>query len=255
MININDIRNNSTMKIVYFSPHLDDAIFSCGGIIAQQILDGHKVEIWSFFTSDPPSEGLTPFARLLHRRWGKTQNPYQIRRDEDIAACKLLSVNWKHFGYMDCIYRRYPQTGAPLVRNKGDLFKPGREPETILIDSIKQRIDQHLKIQDTLIIPLGVGTHIDHLLIREIAISYPNPKFFYPDYPYAGKVRSTTEFGLPEGAKQWDYRLTGENLLRWQNAARCYSSQVSSFWDSPASMEQDIEHYGTSKVGNKLWSL
>jgi LmbE family N-acetylglucosaminyl deacetylase len=243
------------MKTVYFSPHLDDAIFSCGGIIAQQVSNGHEVDIWSFFTSDPPSEGLTPFARLLHRRWGKTQNPYQTRRDEDIAACRLLTVNWKHFGYLDCIYRRYPQTGAPLVRNKGDLFKPGREREIILIDSIKQCIDQYLKIQDTLIIPFGVGTHIDHLLIREIAISYPNQKFFYPDFPYAGKMRSITELGLPEGAKQWDYHLTGEDLSRWQTAATRYSSQVSSFWDSPASMEQDIAQYAASALGNTLWSF
>jgi LmbE family N-acetylglucosaminyl deacetylase len=242
------------MKTVYFSPHLDDAIFSCGGIIAQQVLNGHKVEVWSFFTSDPVVEGLTPFARILHRQWGKTQNPYQTRRGEDIAACRLLSVNWRHFGYPDCIYRRYPKTGAPLVRNKADLFKPGRERETDLIGAIKQNIDQNLAPQDTLVIPLGVGTHIDHLLIHEIAISYPNMKFFYPDYPYAGTLQSIMELGLPEGAKKWEYHLTGENLSRWQSAAGCYSSQVSSFWDSIASMEQDIARYAVSPVGNTLWS-
>jgi len=242
------------MRTIYFSPHLDDAIFSCGGIIAQQVSDGHEVEVWSFFTSDPPGEGLTPFARLLHRRWGKTQNPYQTRRNEDIAACRLLSVSWRHFGYPDCIYRRYPETGAPLVRNKPDLFKPGRERESELIVSIKQRIDQYLEIQDTLVIPLGVGTHIDHLLIREVATSYPNLKFFYPDYPYASTLQSTIELGLPQDAKKWEYHLTGENLLRWQSAAGCYSSQVSSFWDSPASMEQDIARYAVSPAGNTLWS-
>lgn len=243
------------MKLVYFSPHLDDAIFSCGGIIAQQVLEGHEVEVWSFFTSDPPEIGLTPFARILHRQWGKTQNPYQTRRNEDIDACRMLSVNWRHFGYPDCIYRRYPQSGAPLVRTKGDLFKPGRERETVLIDAIKQNIDQYLAAQDTLVIPLGVGTHIDHLLIHEIASCYPNLKFFYADFPYSGKMQSIMELGLPEGAKRWEYHLTGENLLLWQNAARCYSSQVSSFWDSPTRMEQDIARYAVSPVGNTLWSF
>ncbi len=243
------------MKTIYFSPHLDDAIFSCGGIIAQQVSDGQEVEVWSFFTSDPPVEGLTPFARILHRQWGKTQNPYQIRRDEDIAACSVLSANWRHFGYPDCIYRRYPQTGAPLVRNRRDLFRPGRERETDFSNLIKQSIDQHLATQDRLIIPLGVGTHIDHLLIRQIAASYTNPKFYYPDYPYAGTLKSTMELGLPQGAKKWEFHLTGENLLRWQSSARCYSSQISSFWDSPASMEQDIARYAVSQVGNTLWSF
>lgn len=243
------------MKTVYFSPHLDDAIFSCGGIIAQQVSRGQEVEVWSYFTADPPVEGLTPFAHILHRRWDKTQNPYQTRRDEDIAACSLISVNWRHFGFPDCIYRRYPQTGAPLVRNKRDLFKPGRERENVLMESITQCVDQYLAVQDTLVIPIGVGTHIDHLLIRDIASSYPNPKFFYPDYPYAGMLQSTQELGLPEGARKSEYHLSVDDLLRWQSAAGCYSSQVSSFWESSASMEKDIARYAVSPVGSALWSL
>lgn len=242
------------MKTVYFSPHLDDAIFSCGGIISQQASHGKKVEVWSFFTADPPADRLTPFARMLHRRWGKKQNPYQTRRDEDIAACRLLSVNWRHFGYQDCIYRRYPQTGVPLVRNKRDLFKPRREKEYDLIESIIQNVDLFLTETDTLVIPMGVGTHIDHLLIREIASLYPNPKFFYPDYPYSSTLQSTKELNLPEEAKRWEYHLAGEDLLQWQSAARCYSSQVSSFWDSPISMEKDIARYAVSAVGCSLWS-
>lgn len=243
------------MKTVYFSPHLDDAIFSCGGIIAQQVSQGQEVEVWSYFTADPPLEGLTPFARILHRRWGQANNPYLIRRVEDIAACRLLSVNWRHFGFPDCIYRRYPRTGEPLVRNKRDLFKPERERETDLIDSITQYIEQYLAVQDTLVIPLGVGTHIDHLLIREIASSYPNPKFFYPDYPYAGALQSIKELRLPEGVKKCEFHLIGEDLLQWQRAAGCYSSQVSSFWSSPDGMENDIARYAVSPVGSTLWEF
>ena len=243
------------MKTVYFSPHLDDAIFSCGGIINQQVSHGLEVEVWSFFTADTPVEGLTPFARILHHRWGQVNNPYLTRRDEDIAACNLLSANRKHFGFQDCIYRRYPQTGAPLVRNTRDLFKPGRERENDLMDSITQCIDQYLAVQDTLVIPLGVGTHIDHLLIREVASSFPNPMFFYPDYPYAGMLQSTQELGLSEGARKWDYHLTGEDLTQWKRAAGCYASQVSSFWSSQVSMENDIARYAVSPLGSTLWSF
>ena len=51
------------MKIIYFSPHLDDAIFSCGGIIAHQVNEGKEVAVWTFFTSDPPADNLTAFTR------------------------------------------------------------------------------------------------------------------------------------------------------------------------------------------------
>jgi hypothetical protein len=53
------------MYLIYLSPHLDDAIYSCGGIIYSQIQIGDRVEIWSLFTSDPPKHGLTQFALEL----------------------------------------------------------------------------------------------------------------------------------------------------------------------------------------------
>ena len=243
------------MKVVYFSPHLDDAIFSCGGIIAHQVDNGTAVEVWSFFTADPPAENLTSFAKALHRRWGKQGNPYQQRREEDMAACDLLTVNWHHFGLPDCIYRRYPSDGSPLVRGRADLFRPVREAENTLESSLLDLIHQHLEPEDQVILPLAVAGHIDHVLIRKIGCLLDNSRQFYPDYPYAGTLKKVEELRLPAGAEAFIAPLTAREVVLWQEAAACYQSQISSFWKDRNALEQAIAAYALSPFGATLWSF
>jgi len=243
------------MRYIYFSPHLDDAVFSCGGIIAQQVGQGKSVEVWSFFTADPPQSDLTPFARILHKRWGKSGNPYQVRRKEDMEACTLLSVNFRHYGFLDCIYRRYPSNKTPVVKKTADLFKPVREKETELIAIITHSLKRHLHLEDVIFLPLGVGSHIDHLLVRNLAGYLINEKLYYPDYPYAAKVKSIDDLELPQDAIAHHYLLTDSELKFWQNSAECYQSQVSSFWKTAEDMKADISHYASSLVGSTIWSF
>lgn len=243
------------MKIVYFSPHLDDAVFSCGGIITRQVKEKYQVAIWSFFTADPPADNLTYFARILHHRWGKQGSPYQQRREEDIEACHLLSVEWKHFGFEDCIYRQYPSDNTPLVRKKSDLFHPVKEPETILENSLSKAILENLSPQDQIVLPLEAGGHIDHVLVKTIGDRLSNKKFYYPDFPYAGKLKSVDKLHLPPGAVANRFSLEPEEIDLWKKAAVTYRSQISSFWKSEKALNQDIDHFVASPIGNTLWSL
>ena len=243
------------MRYIYFSPHLDDAVFSCGGIIAQQVAQGKSVEVWSFFTADPPRTDLTPFAKILHKRWGKSGNPYQVRRKEDMDACTLLSVNFRHFRFLDCIYRRYPGSHTPVVKKTADLFKPVCEKETELLTVITHTLRQHLDPDDVIILPLGVGSHIDHLLVKNLAGDLENERLYYPDYPYAAKIKSINDLTLPQDAVKYHYLLTGAELRLWQKSAGCYQSQVSSFWKSAEEMKADIARYAFSLVGSTIWSF
>lgn len=242
------------MRYIYFSPHLDDAVFSCGGIIAQQVCQGKSIEVWSFFTADPPQMNLTPFAKILHKRWGKSSNPYQVRRREDMDACALLSVNYRHFGFLDCIYRRYPANNTPVVKKTADLFQPIREKETELLGVITQTLRQYLHPEDVIILPLGVGSHIDHLLVKNLAYNLENERLYFPDYPYASKVKSTSDLALTQGANEHHYLLTSAELKLWQESAGCYQSQVSSFWKSTEEMKADIARYAFSLIGSTVWS-
>jgi LmbE family N-acetylglucosaminyl deacetylase len=243
------------LKIVYFSPHLDDAIFSCGGIIARQVKGHFQVAIWSFFTADPPADNLTYFARILHHRWGKQGSPYRQRREEDIEACSLLSAEWKHFGFEDCIYRNYPSNNAPLVRKKADLFRPVKEPEAFLEDSLFKVILENLSPEDQIVLPLEAGGHIDHVLVKTIGDRLSNKKYYYPDFPYAGKLNLVDDLHLPPGADVNRFPLEPEEIDLWKKASATYRSQISSFWKSEKALEQGIDHFVASPIGCTLWSL
>ena len=243
------------MRIVYFSPHLDDAIFSCGGIIAHQVKENCQVSIWSFFTADPPSDNLTLFARILHHRWGKMGKPYSLRREEDIEACQLLSVEWKHFGFEDCIYRRYPSNNTPLVRKKADLFHPVKEPETHLEGLLFEVIKRNLSPQDQIVLPLEAGGHIDHVLVKNVGSLFNNKKLYYPDFPYAGKLHSIDELNLPKSAEASRFSLDNSDIAAWKKASATYRSQISSFWKSTEVLEEDIENFSASPFGATLWTI
>jgi LmbE family N-acetylglucosaminyl deacetylase len=98
---------------VYLSPHLDDAVFSCGGLILRQTNAGDDVQVVTVFTGDPPVGELTPFAYELHRRWGGEGSPMGLRRAEDLVACGRLGASVVHLGLADAVYRRARTVAAP----------------------------------------------------------------------------------------------------------------------------------------------
>src|SRR4030042_1739567 len=71
---------------VYLAPHLDDAVFSCGGLIARQTANDEAVTVVTVCAGDTPVGELTPFAVELHRQWGGAGSPIAARRAEDRMA-------------------------------------------------------------------------------------------------------------------------------------------------------------------------
>ena len=106
---------------VYVSPHLDDAVFSCGGLIARQTARGDEVVVVTVFAGDPPVGELTPFAYELHRRWGGEGSPMGLRRAEDLVACGRVGASVVHLPLPDAVYRRSNQ-GEPLYPDSASLF-------------------------------------------------------------------------------------------------------------------------------------
>src|ERR1043165_6331133 len=96
------------MRWIYLSPHLDDAVFSAGGLIHDQTDSGILVEIWTFMCGYPPEGDLSPYAQLLHAQWGfsSAQETTRMRREEDQRAAAIVGAGTLHFDFLDCIYRR-----------------------------------------------------------------------------------------------------------------------------------------------------
>jgi len=245
------------MTKIYLSPHLDDAVFSCGGIIFQETSKGESVEVWTYATADPLMNELTPFARLLHERWGNPAHPVRERREEDIKALSTLRCGWKHLGFLDCIYRRDELTNEPLIHMDDDLFLPlvGREKNQIdRMTLVTQSLLAHQLPGETKIYsPLAIGGHIDHQITRAVAERLGMPLHYYADFPYSAKNPTAIETSLPGGVEAVREEISARGLAAWQEAIACYQSQISSFWHSSDEMKQAVENYATYPVARTRW--
>jgi LmbE family N-acetylglucosaminyl deacetylase len=245
------------MTKIFLSPHLDDAVFSCGGMIFEEIKKGERVEVWTFATADPPQIGLTPFARSLHERWGNPTHPVRVRREEDHKALSSLGCGWKHLGFLDCIYRFDEVTSEPLICRDEDLFAPLNGREEAIIERITQAtqtiLANFLPGVIDVFTPLAVGGHIDHQITRVVAERLELEIHYYADFPDAAKYPAAIETSLPQGVVASQTVISARGLIAWQEAIACYRSQISSFWNSSKEMKQAVETYAGFPAARTIW--
>ncbi len=243
------------MNNLYLSPHLDDAVFSCGGVIWQQVNRGQQVTVVTLFSGDPPTLDLSPFARELHKRWGNDSQPYETRRAEDARALESLGAGLRHLNFPDCIYRKNPLTQAPLVQKNEDLFAIPQVAELDLLSGVNEILQKIIPIGAIVYCPLGVGGHLDHGFTRLAAEALGNELRYYADYPYAAHPDIDFNVWLPKEVSQIHETISDEGLAAWQNAVACYSSQLSSFWPSADAMKENLRRYRNSPQGTTFWRV
>ena len=244
------------MRWIYLSPHYDDAVLSCGGLIWEQVRAGETVEIWTIFSGNPPPGPLSGYAFEHHERWGVVDSLIALRRTEDEAACAAVGAAPRYFDLPDCIYRRLPD-GEAVIKNRIDLFSPVHPGETGLINFITGLLEENLSSSDRLVCPLSVGGHVDHLLVRPAAEATGSDVWFYADFPYTimEEFKFHLEDWVPAGSRRLKHPISNAGLAAWQAGVACYASQVSTFWNSLAEMYIGIKSYAQTQLGSTLWQL
>ncbi len=242
----------SGMRIIYLSPHLDDAVLSAGGLIHDQVAGGEKVEIWTLMSGFPGLEELSDFAMKMHTEWGTTTGVQTVRtrRAEDRRAAAVLGARPRHFGFLDCIYRR-DADGRPLYEEA--LYTPPHACDAGLPAQIAEAISQVLHDDDVIVCQLGVGEHVDHVLVRKAAELLGHPLLYDADLPYLLNHPDELE---PMTASM-ECRLEPISMggkARWLRGIEAYRSQLSTLFDSLESMRERLGAYWTETGGIRLWS-
>jgi LmbE family N-acetylglucosaminyl deacetylase len=250
-----------TYSDIYLSPHLDDAILSCGGRIWQQVQASASVLILTVFAGTPaPGTPLSPFARSLHSRWGNLVDAAAQRREEDLEALGLLGAAGKHFHYLDCIYRHTPDGHFPYA-SEGALWGEIHPAEGGLLAELADQLSALVLSQGdiggrvaTLYAPLGVGLHVDHQIVRRAAELTGQTLIYYEDYPYA-EDPAALQAVLAMDDVPWRAELTplSEEALEAKVAAIArYRSQLSTFWTDLAEMSTAIRAFANQTGGGQL---
>lgn len=237
---------------IYISPHLDDAVLSCGGMIRQQVQQGERVQVWTVCTKENPYPQLSEFAQTLHDRWETGNETVAIRRREDIAACGVLGAEPAHLTFYDVIYRRLPG-GAPIVTCDIELFLP---PEPAEVDEARQALAPFLDgvpAGARVVGPLTMGGHRDHRLVRTLLEERFPGLLYFADYPYIAQYELDIHEFTQDMEVGYQVEVNEAGLQSWQDAVAQYASQISSFWKDENDMRAQLRQYWLTGEGCRLW--
>lgn len=186
---------NEVKKIMIVSPHYDDAVLSCAGLIGSSIEKGIMVEICNVFTKI--HKGNVKLSKVIREYIAEDLNEYiikvdmklckkwiQLRRKEDDMACNFLNCSKRDLGYTDAIFRM--KSNQYIYDAEEKLFD-GYDEENLKID-LSNRIKDICKGFDACFFPMAVGKHVDHQIIHDVGLEvkkYMQNVYFYCEIPYS----------------------------------------------------------------------
>jgi LmbE family N-acetylglucosaminyl deacetylase len=243
---------------VYLSPHLDDAVLSCGGAIHQQVMAGRRPLVVTLFAGRPPANvDLSAFAQSLHARWGDPADVIATRWAEDQAALAALGTDYLRLNYPDCIYRGREHAGEWYYASEEAIFGPVHPAEQGLPVELAVTLTEFIPPGDdvTLYVPLTIGNHVDHQVAFATALILKAQGWqvqFYEDYPYA----ETDGAVAARGASHWQSTIVPlgkEDLEAKIQAIACYESQIRVLFGNVEAMHEQVRNYATQVGGERLW--
>lgn len=239
-----------TTRHLFLSPHYDDAIYSCGGVICHLVQAGDNVTILTIMAGEPqPPFPKTPVLQDNHVRWQAGENPVQIRRDEDRVAANILGVTTHYLDILDCIYRTDDEIA--LYPSEESLWHTIHRKD----NTLEQLKMTSLPEADIVYVPFGVGAHVDHLIVRDFGLHLVNTGHdvtFYIDYPY---MRSTDAIDKARDAFSHsvaiEARVFSEEAMQHKiDAMSAYETQIASFWESRAAIAPEVRRTFLNEHGH-----
>lgn len=160
------------------SPHLDDAAFSCGGLLAVLRDAGWRTVVATVFTRSVSSPTGFALACQLDKGLAATVDYMALRRAEDAAACALLDAEWQWLDFAEAPHRGYDSAPALFGPMHDDAWRDISPAIAALLVELRP---------DLVLSPSGMGGHVDHRhVIRAALPLVPAGRHaFYRDAPYA----------------------------------------------------------------------
>lgn len=169
---------NNFWDIVVLSPHLDDAVLSLGSHIVKWKKEGKKVKVVTIFNKFGNGKNLPSYTKDYMNKSGFDMFVQfeHVRNKEDREAMKVLGVEYEHWGFVDGGFRGIYKNRESLLSGIID------SKDQILIKNINKKIK---KIKtELLLIPYGVGGHIDHMIVKKATEKIKLNKKYFLENPY-----------------------------------------------------------------------
>ncbi len=169
-------KKNKKMN-VYFSPHFDDVVLSCGGLLLK---DKSEKVVFTVFSGEYKGHTLWDNACKI-----SSENPVFLRKEEDRRALKEAGALPVYGNFFDNAFY------SDICKTERPENEYGKIKEEITRFILKNNIEK-------LFFPLGID-HPDHRIIGRIGreITFAGKTIFYEDFPYAINHETIKEFSFP----------------------------------------------------------
>lgn len=160
------------------SPHLDDAVLSLGEHIIDWKKQGKKIKIVTIFTKFKSNKNVPDYSLEYIKKSGfKSIGDFEkSRADEDIRAMEIMGVEYEHWGFVDAGFREIYRTREQLLGGKVN------SDDDKLIKKIREKTE---KISaDLILLPYGIGGHVDHLIVKKAGKKFRGKILYYLESPY-----------------------------------------------------------------------
>jgi LmbE family N-acetylglucosaminyl deacetylase len=247
------------MRHIYLSPHLDDAVLSCGGTIHRRTMAGDPVQVITIFSGEYRGRDLSSFAREQHNQWGNWPQIMALRRAEDQAALTLLGADGRYLDRLDAVYRS-DANGAWMYVDLETLFGDVNPADPMALEGVQGLVDQlgnliPLDGEQVVYAPLGVGHHVDHQIVHEAARQLLAAGYrvaFYEDYPYGewpGAIESALAVAAAESwGTEW-ISLDPANVAAKVSALGYYRSQIAVLFGGAEAMPGRVWTFAATRTG------
>ena len=211
-------------NVLVLSPHLDDAAFSVGPLLAE--LSKHaSIVVATAFTKSESKLSQFALACQLDKGLSAEVDYMAIRRKEDIEWSRRISAQAVHGAFAEAPHRGYQSAqelfGPVLATDKlGDALKVWFSD---LVQTFKPT---------TVLCPIAIGNHVDHQWVREIATASLDakfPLFFFKDQPYAAKLNPFQVENYLGCVRAWcesNVSFSKSSLLTALFSAEAYQTQI-----------------------------
>ena len=228
--------------ILILSPHLDDAVLSCGGFMAASAQEDRQVIVFNLFCKPYHGRLLSSAAQELHASWENPVDVCELRLREDRQAISLLEVERVIGDIYDAIYRQ-DEHGEWLYTSMNEILGERNPADENLVGHYVEKISRDISTEETKILaPLGIGGHVDHLLGYDIGAALYGLGYdvvFYEEIPYALREDwRQARLAALTGLETFVELFSLENLERKITAVRAYASQVPSLFKSEVNVRE-----------------
>lgn len=232
-------------RIIWVSPHLDDAIFSSGSMLFE-LRKQLSVEVITIFTRGENPLTLSGKQFLKQSGYADMTKLYADRRAEDLKLFKRLDVKVRHAGFEDALCRKklhpnmverllgrvlpefmhvYPTYKFHIAR--GMIAQADQQTINDIREYLRPIIEE---VPHTVVFcPIGTGQHIDHLVTRLACQQLDCPVIFWNDFPYSEYSPLDEQFIQDQQLEIYTYDKHMEEKLELMQAYRSQFSAVFSF--------------------------